>query len=65
MEVHEIKERKTSKFTSFVFKDLLPLVLFWEQAFNLLALAFMSSKNRINKFTNKLIINTFIGNLTS
>ena len=49
MEVHEIKERKTSKFTSFVFQDLLPSVLFWEQAFNLLALAFINFIDEFQK----------------
>jgi len=42
VEVHEIKKRKTSTFSSFVFQDLLPLVLSWEQAFNLLAWAFIN-----------------------
>lgn len=40
--VLEIKKRKTSTFTSFVFQDLLPLVLSWEQAFDLLAMAFIN-----------------------
>ena len=37
-----MKKRKTPTFTSFVFQDFLPLALPWEQAFNLLALAFIS-----------------------
>lgn len=34
---------------SFVFQDLLPLVLFWEQAFNLLALAFINFIDEFQK----------------
>ena len=37
-------------------------LIFWRW---LLLILSTSSKNRINKFTNKLIINTFIDNLTS
>ena len=37
-------------------------LIFWRWLLSILS---TSSKNRINKFTNKLIINTFIDNLTS